>query len=265
VLALAVEEVGKAAVVRVAGVCGPRRQAVQEAECAARLGYHAALLSFAALPNAGTEELIEHARALGEVLPLVGFYLQPAVGGRALDRDFWRRFAALECVSAIKIAPFNRYQTLDVLHGVADSGRGSSIALYTGNDDHIVLDLITSFRGLRIVGGLLGQWAVWTKKAVEMLECIQRDPGAPEWRRAASELTDANGAIFDAANGFRGCIAGIHEVLRRQGLLEGTWCLDREEGLSTGQRDEIGRVCAAYPHLADDDFMAANRDHWLRG
>ncbi len=264
VLALAADETRDAPVVRIAGVRGGRQQALREAEIAARLGYHAVLLSFGGLADAGTAELIEHARAVGEVLPLVGFYLQPAVGGRPLERDFWRRFAALESVAAVKIAPFNRYQTLDVLHGVADSGRASAIALYTGNDDHIILDLITTFRGLRIAGGLLGQWAVWTRRAVEMLDSIHDNPGACEWRRVASELTDANAAIFDAANGFRGCIAGIHEILRRQGLLEGTWCLDPHESLSPGQREEIDRVSAAYPHLADDEFVEPNRDRWLR-
>jgi len=177
--------------------------------------------------------------------------LQPAVGGRLLEVDFWRRFAALDSVAAIKIAPFNRYHTLDVLRGVADSGRAAEIALYTGNDDHIILDLITTFRGLRMVGGLLGQWAVWTARAVAMLEAIHRNPNAPEWLHLAARLTDANGAIFDVANGYRGCIPGVHEVLRRQGLIEGIWCLDPELNLSPGQSAEIDRVCAAYPDLMD--------------
>jgi dihydrodipicolinate synthase/N-acetylneuraminate lyase len=263
VLALAAEE-AREDVVKIAGVCGPLRQAVAEAECAARLGYHAALLSFAALPHADTAQLIAHAAAVGAVLPLFGFYLQPAVGGRLLDREFWRRFAALECVAAIKIAPFNRYQTLDVLHGVAESGRAGQIALYTGNDDHIVFDLIGEFRGLRFAGGLLGQWAVWTERAVEMHRSIRADPGCARWLTLADQLTDANAAIFDAANGFRGCIAGIHEVLRGQGLLQGIWCLDPAEGLSPGQAEEIARVRAAYPHLLDDEFVAQNLDSWLR-
>ena len=255
VLELAREVASEAArerpVIKIAGVCGARGQALREAECAARLGYDAVLLSFGALAQATTDQLIEHARAVGEVLPLIGFYLQPAVGGRALGAAFWRQFAALDSVVAIKIAPFNRYATLDVLRGVADSGRAAEIALYTGNDDHIVLDLLTSFRGLRIVGGLLGQWAVWTRRAVEILEGIHRAPAAPEWLHLADHLTDANGAIFDVANGFSGCIAGVHEVLRRQGLLEGIWCLDPNEGLSPGQFAEIDRVCAAYPELID--------------
>jgi dihydrodipicolinate synthase/N-acetylneuraminate lyase len=264
VLGLAAEESRQRGAITIAGVCGVRRQAIREAECAARLGYDAALLNFGALAGSGTDELIEHARAVGEVLPLMGFYLQPAVGGRILAAEFWRRFAALPCVAAIKIAPFNRYHTLDVLHGVADSGRAAEIALYTGNDDHIVLDLITSFRGLRIVGGLLGQWAVWTRRAVEMLDCIHGDPAAPEWRRIAWDLTDANAAIFDTAHNFRGCLPGIHEVLRGQGLLTGNWCLDPREVLSPGQSEEIDRVRKAYPHLEDEDFVRENLDRWLQ-
>ena len=264
VLALAAEDARRREVVTIAGVCGGRAQALAEATCAARLGYHAALLSLAALPNAPGDELIEHARAVGEILPLVGFYLQPAVGGRVLDVAFWRRFAALESVVAIKIAPFDRYRTLDVFRGVAESGRAAEIALYTGNDDHIVADLTSTFRGLRMVGGLLGQWAVWTHRAVEMLADIQRDPGAAGWRETGWRLTDANAAIFDVAHNFHGCIAGIHEILRRQGLLEGVWCLDPAEGLSPGQSEEIDRVTAAYLELADDEFVEANRDRWLR-
>lgn len=251
VLALAREEASNSPAVRIAGVCGTRPQALREAACAAGLGYHAVLLSFGELGGASGDQLIEHARAVGEVLPVVGFYLQPAVGGRVLEAAFWRRFAALECVVAIKIACFNRYYTLDVLRGVAESGRASEIALYTGNDDHIVLDLISRYQGLRMVGGLLGQWAVWTRRAVEMFGEIRRNPNAPEWLEIAASLTDANGAIFDVANGFQGCIAGVHEVLRRQGLLDGIWCLDPDEGLSPGQLEEIDRVCRAYPHLTD--------------
>jgi dihydrodipicolinate synthase/N-acetylneuraminate lyase len=223
---------------------------VQEAECAARLGYHAALL----IPRRSEtpEELLARARDVGRVLPMVGFYLQPAVGGCVLPRAFWRQLALIESVIAIKVAPFHRYQTLDVLDGLLDSGRGAEIALYTGNDDHIVLDLITAYRGLRFVGGLLGQWAVWTRQAVEMLDGIHRDPSLPQWRNVAGELTAANAAIFDIANGFRGCIAGVHEILRRQGLMEGIWCLDPDEGLSEGQMHEIDRVCAMFPQLGDD-------------
>jgi dihydrodipicolinate synthase/N-acetylneuraminate lyase len=222
---------------------------VQEAELAARLGYHAALL----IPRRDeqAEDLLQRARDVGSVLPVIGFYLQPAVGGCVLSRSFWRRFAEIESVIAIKVAPFHRYQTIDVLDGLLDSGRAADVALYTGNDDHIVLDLITTYRGLRFVGGLLGQWAVWTLRAVEMLEDIHRDPGAPAWLVLAGELTAANAAIFDVANGFRGCIAGVHEILRRQGLMEGLWCLDPDEGLSEGQMEEIDRVCAMFPQLGD--------------
>ncbi len=273
VLALAAEEMRERDVVRIAGICGPTPQAVAEAKSAASLGYHAGLLSLAALAKASVPEMIAHARVVGEAIPLVGFYLQPAVGGRLLPAEFWREFAALQSVVAIKMAPFDRYQTLDVLRGVAESGRASEIALYTGNDDHIVLDLLTPFRvagrELRIVGGLLGHWAVWTRRAVEMLERARAliSSGAaipPEWLTLAEETTDANGALFDVANQFRGCIAGIHEILRRQGLLCGTWCLDPHEDLSPGQAAELDRVTRAYPHLVDDSFVRENLDRWLR-
>ncbi len=263
--------------VGVAGACGPTAQAVREAELARELGYDAVLVSLAALADAPEDALLEHCRAIGEVLPLFGFYLQPAVGGRVLPYSFWRRFAGIEAVVAIKIAPFNRYRTLDVVRAVADSGR-SDIALYTGNDDSIVVDLLTPFRfriggretELRMVGGLLGHWAVWTRKAVELFEECRRvaDSGlaAPrELLQKSVEVTDANAAFFDAAGDFRGCIAGIHEVLRRQGLLEGTWCLDPAERLGPGQREEIDRVCAAYPHLSDDEFVRGHVDAWLSG
>jgi dihydrodipicolinate synthase/N-acetylneuraminate lyase len=244
VLKLAADAARERDVILIAGVFD-----VHEAELAAKLGYHAALL----IPRKAEppDELLARARDLGKILPIVGFYLQPAVGGCVLPRVFWRRFALIESVIAIKVAPFHRYQTLDVLDGLLDSGRGAEIALYTGNDDHIVLDLITMYRGLRFVGGLLGQWAVWTRRAVEMLEGIHRDPSLPHWRMVAGELTAANAAIFDVANGFRGCIAGVHEILRRQGLMEGIWCLDPDEGLSEGQMREIDRVCALFPQLGD--------------
>ena len=258
VLELAREEA--VGVVRIGGVCGPTRQAVREAALLRDLGYHAGLLSLAALVNANGRKLIEHVRAVAEVLPVVGFYLQPAVGGRVLPYAFWRQFVEIENVVGIKIAPFNRYQTLDVMRAVAESGR--ELALYTGNDDNIVVDLLSEFQGVRFVGGLLGHWAVWTKKAVEMQAKVRKhkDP-----LRLNLEVTDSNAAFFDAANGFKGCIAGLHEVLRRQGLLEGIWCLDPHEGLSKGQAEEIDRVYAAYPHLHDDAFVAAHRDAWLRG
>jgi dihydrodipicolinate synthase/N-acetylneuraminate lyase len=273
VLELAMEELRGSDAIKVAGIAGPTAQAVHEAEIAARRGYDAGLLSMAALAESSNREVLAHARAVAEVIPLFGFYLQPAVGGRILSYEFWREFAAIEGVVAIKIAPFNRYSTLDVLRAVADSGRAGEIALYTGNDDSIVTDLLTPFRfgeiNLRIAGGLLGHWAVWTLRAVRMLERIHADVRsetalAPSWLTLAAEITDANAALFDAANGFRGCIAGVHEVLRRQGLLAGRWCLNPDEDLSPGQAAEIDRICRAYPHLNDDTFVREHLDQWLR-
>ncbi len=275
VLELAIEELRGRDVVKVAGICGPTSQAVAEAEFAASCGYDAGLLSLGALKEASVEELIAHARAVAAIIPVFGFYLQPAVGGRVLPYAFWRRFVEIDNVVAIKIAPFNRYQTLDVVRAVAESGRAGEIALYTGNDDSILYDLLTEFRfggvTVRIVGGLLGHWAVWTRRAVELLEsvhyCVLHEHAHPicaDWFRLAAEITDANAALFDAANNFRGCIAGIHEVLRRQGLLAGRWCLDPEEDLSAGQLEEIERVIRSYPHLTDDDFVRENLDAWLK-
>jgi dihydrodipicolinate synthase/N-acetylneuraminate lyase len=258
----------------VAGVVGQTTQAINEAETALTCGYDAALLSLGALRDATMEELLAHCRAVADVIPLFGFYLQPAVGGRVLDYGFWREFAEIPNVWAIKIAPFDRYRTMDVVRAVAESGR-TDIALYTGNDDNIVGDLVTPFPGRAggegvvrwMDGGLLGQWAVWTSRAVALLARAQaaRAGGAIEadLLREGAALTDANAAIFDAANGYAGCIAGIHEVLRRQGLLAGTWCLDPAETLSPGQAAEIDRVCRLYPFLTDDDFVAPRLDEWL--
>ena len=270
VLELAMEEATKRDVVKVAGVCGHRRQAVKEAELARLLGYDAALLSMGGLKELDTDELVEHAKAIADVIPVIGFYLQPSVGGRPLSYDFWRGFAKIENVVAIKIAPFNRYQTIDVLRGVIDSGRARDISLYTGNDDNILIDLLTrwNFGGdtLRIAGGLLGHWAVWTSKAVEHLALAKQcGPEIPaEMLTLAQQITDANSALFDPTHGFAGCVAGIHEVLRRQGLLEGIWCLDEKESLSTGQSAEIDRVSKAYPRLSDDTFVRSYLDEWLR-
>jgi hypothetical protein len=270
VLELAMEEAVKRDVVKIAGVSGPRHQAVKEAELACLLGYDAALLSMGGLEDLETDELLEHARAIADVIPVIGFYLQPSVGGRPLSYDFWRKFSKIESVVAIKMAPFNRYQTIDVLRGVIDSGRARDISLYTGNDDNILIDLLTrwNFGGetLRIVGGLLGHWAVWTNKAVDHLALAkQSGPNVPiELLTLAQQITDANSAFFDPSHGFAGCIAGIHEVLRRQGLLEGIWCLDENESLSAGQSDEIDRVSKAYPHLSDDSFVSRYLDEWLR-
>lgn len=259
---------------KIAGACGDTRAAVAEAELARGLGYHAVLLSLGALRDAPEDALIAHCRAVAEVAPLIGFYLQPAVGGRALPYRFWRRFAEIENVVAIKAAPFNRYQTLDVVRAVAESGR-RDIALYTGNDDSIVADLVTPFVvdtasgrvEMRFAGGLLGHWAVWTRRAVELLAEIKatRDGavGAALLARGI-EITDCNAAFFDAANRFAGCIPGIHEVLRRQGLLAGTWCLNPLEVLSPGQAEEITRVHRAYPHLNDDAFAASHIEEWMR-
>ncbi|MEV4218631.1 dihydrodipicolinate synthase family protein [Nonomuraea sp. NPDC049725] len=271
VLELAAEVVSKAAgrpFVLVAGACGGTAQAVAEAELAASLGYHAVLLS-PSVPGASEPELLERARAVGEVLPVIGFYLQEAVGGQRLSPAFWRGLSRQESVVAIKTAPFDRYRTVDVARAVAESGRGGDVALYTGNDDNILGDLLTSFAGHRVAGGLLGQWAVWTRAAVLMFEEVRRaragdDAVLRSLLARAADLTDANGAVFDVAGGFRGCVAGVHEVLRGQGLLAGTWCLDPEETLSPGQAEEIARVRAAYPWLVDDDFVAAHLDDWLR-
>jgi dihydrodipicolinate synthase/N-acetylneuraminate lyase len=266
-----------APVVMVAGVLGRTDQAIAEASLARDLGYDVALLQLGAFGDAPDDEVVAHCRRVAEVMPLFGFYLQPAVGGRRLGRDFWRRFCAIENVVAIKMAPFDRYATLDVLLGAAWSGRGREIALYTGNDDAIVADLLfgldtvdeegRSLR-LRVVGGLLGHWAVWTSRAVSMLERVHGviDAGGsapPEIMDLAVRTTDANAALFDPAHGFRGCISGIHEVLRRQGLMAGRWTLDEDEDLSPGQLAEIDRVCAAYPDLIDDTFVAEHLDGWL--
>jgi len=260
--------------VMIAGLAGRTVQAVGEAQTARSLGYHAGLLSMAAMKGASEDELIAHARAIAREIPLVGFYLQPAVGGIVLPVSFWRRFAEIENVIAIKMAPFNRYRTLDVIRGVVEAGAADRIALYTGNDDHIVLDLLTPFvvthggkqTTVRIRGGLLGHWSVWVKTAVELLarvHAVSGDSVPADLLALDSQVTDCNAAIFDVANDFHGVICGCHEILRRQGLLEGIWCLDPHESLGPGQMAEIDRVCASYPHLADDDFVRANLARWL--
>ena len=262
-------------VFRVAGVIGKTKQALSEAELAKELGYHAVLLSVAAFSDASNAKIIEHCKTVAEIIPVVGFYLQPAVGGRKLDVDFWTAFAKIENVIAIKIAPFNRYHTLDVVRGVALSGRSDEISLYTGNDDNILVDLLSEYQinvgdkivKKRIVGGLLGHWAVWTRTALQLLEKIHNnnlEGNMQDILTLANQITDANAAFFDAANRFKGCITGIHEVLRRQGLLEGIRTLDKNETLSPGQKEEIDRVYASYPHLNDDAFIKENLDKWLR-
>jgi dihydrodipicolinate synthase/N-acetylneuraminate lyase len=272
--------------VRMAGICGQTAQAVAEACFAREAGYHAGLLSLSAFRQADDDTLIEHCRTVAREIPLVGFYLQPAAGGRSLSFNFWRRFVEIPNVVAIKIAPFNRYQTLDVVRAVAEAGRAGDIALYTGNDDSIVTDLLTEYGlatapptgsagfqpasrkvRLRIVGGLLGHWACWTHTAVKLLADCQAtwnsDSVPAELLTRAAQVTDCNAAFFDAANGFAGCVPGIHEVLRRQGLMANTLCLDPREQLSPGQREEIDRVWRAYPFLNDDEFVQRNLERWL--
>lgn len=276
-LEIAAQELGrkKNGFALIAGLCGPTRQAVAEAETAVGRGFDAGLLSLAGHRTATETELIAHCKAVARIIPLFGFYLQPAAGGLALSYRFWRRFAEIDSVVAIKIAPFNRYQTLEVIRAVVAAGR-DDVALYTGNDDTIVADLLTPFRFdcggkkivRRIVGGLLGHWAVWTRKAVELHAlcrnlALAEAPVPMRLLRRSAEITDANAAFFDAANGYAGCIPGLHEVLRRQGLLQGTWCLNPDEVLSPGQRAEIERVYRAYPDLNDDAFVSRHLDEWL--
>jgi len=275
VLRLAAEEArswSRRPVFLVGGLSGKTAQAKQEAAIARGLGYHAGMLSLGAMAGASVDELVGHCAAVAAEIPLVGFYLQTAVGGIALPAEFWRRFCEIENVIAVKIAPFNRYRTLDVVKGLVAARAEERVTLYTGNDDHIVLDLLSPFavkRGredvrVRIKGGLLGHWSVWTKYAVELLQRIHELKAVdPEILALDSKVTDANGAFFDVAHDFAGCIAGCHEVLRRQGLLEGIWCLDPKEGLSPGQAAEIDRVHAAYPEMNDDAFVRDNLSRWL--
>jgi dihydrodipicolinate synthase/N-acetylneuraminate lyase len=269
-------ESGRERLVLVAGLAGDSAQALTDAEIARELGYDCGLLSLGGRAWTGTSDrsILAHCRAVGEVIPLFGFYLQPAVGGRVLSYSFWRELAGIPTLAAVKIAPFNRYQTIDVVRAIVESGR-DDVALYTGNDDSIVHDLVTPFvlesggRKVKrwIAGGLLGQWAVWTRRAVELLQRVQRmralDVMPSELLSYGARLTDANGAIFDVANGFAGCIAGIHEVLRRQGLLQGPWCLDPREGMSEGQAAELDRVLRNYPELNDDAFIREGIDSWM--
>lgn len=259
-------------VLKVGGVCGRTDQAVSEAAFEVKCGYDAALVSLAAFKGDSVEAMIEHCRAVAEVMPIIGFYLQPSVGGRILPFEFWRRFVEIENVLAIKMAPFNRYFTLDVIRAVVEAGR-EDITLYTGNDDNLLIDLLTEYeiggRKRRIRGGLLGHWSVWTQKAVQLLEELHalidsERPIPPELLTRAAKITDCNGAFFDTAHGFAGCIPGLHEVLRRQGLLPGIWCLDPNETLSPGQAQEISRVHDAYPELNDDAFVASHLEEWLK-
>lgn len=278
VLRLAAEEVERAKLDRpfimVAGVCGPTKQAVDEAHIARNLGYDAALLSMGGLSDLSEEDILKRTEQIAAIMPVIGFYLQPSVGGKIFSFDFWRQFAEIPNIVAIKMAPFNRYQTIDVVRAVCYSSRRDDISLYTGNDDNIIIDLLTTYRFYvdgqivekPIIGGLLGHWAVWTSKAVELLKEIKQVRGgaiAPEWLIRNVEVTDSNAAFFDPVHQFHGCIPGIHEVLRRQGLLEGIWCLNPNETLSPGQSAEIDRVYRDYPHLNDDDFVKEHLNDWL--
>jgi hypothetical protein len=265
----------KRPVAMVAGLAGPTQQAVAEAQTARGIGYHAGLLSLAAMKSASEDEIIAHCEAVAREIPLVGFYLQPAVGGVILSADFWRRFASIDNVIAIKIAPFNRYRTLDVLRGVAAAGALDRVALYTGNDDHILLDLMLPFdlrdKGVTtrawFKGGLLGHWSVWTASAIRQFEMCKaargKDSLPADLLALDARVTDCNSAFFDVANNFHGCIAGCHEILRRQGLMQGLWCLDPAEGLSPGQMAEIDRVCREHADLSDDAFVKDNLQKWL--
>ncbi|CAN7716264.1 dihydrodipicolinate synthase family protein [Paenibacillus sp. LjRoot56] len=279
VLRMAAEEVERAGLTRpfikVAGICGPTEQAEQETDIAISLGYDAALLSMGGLTGWTEAQILERTARIAEKMPVIGFYLQPSVGGKVYSFDFWKQFANIPGIIAIKMAPFNRYQTIDVVRAVCYSERRDEIALYTGNDDNIITDLLTVYNfqvegkniEKRIVGGLLGHWAVWTQKAVELLDeikGIRMNPTlASEWLTRNIEVTETNAAFFDPANGFAGCIPGIHEVLRRQGLMKGTWCLNPHEELSPGQTEEIDRMYKDYPHLNDDAFVKANLSDWL--
>ncbi len=286
------EAVSGKPLVKIAGICGPTRQAVAEAELAAGLGYDIGLVNMSALPaDANEYELVDHCKRIGKIIPLMGFYLQPAVGGRELPYGFWRALADVPNLVAIKIAAFNRYRTVEVMRAIAESGRAltpgwtrasaganeNPIAIYTGNDDHIVGDLLGEWSfdvngtqvSHRIVGGLLGHWACWTRAAVQTFEMLHqaRESGSipPAATELGRQITDMNGAVFDARNNFKGCIAGINEVLFRQGMLEGNECLEPTDVLSPGQAEEITRVIQSYPHLMDDEFIHANRDQWMEG
>jgi len=266
----------KRPILKIAGVCGKTPQAIEEAKLSASLGYDIALLSLSALKTASDDELIEHCKKISNIIPLMGFYLQPAVGGRILPYSFWQRFVEIDNVVAIKIAPFNRYQTLDVVRAVGLSSRENEIALYTGNDDNIIMDLLTPYiiktkegeKTLRINGGLLGQWSVWTKTFVKLLDeihnIIESNQSIPsELLIKNVQLTDANAVLFDAGHNFAGCISGINEVLRRQGLLKDNYCLNKKEVLSPGQSEELDRIYNDYPWLPDDDFVKSHLAEWL--
>ncbi|MDU1892420.1 MAG: dihydrodipicolinate synthase family protein [Dysgonomonas sp.] len=264
-------------ILKVAGVCGKTEQALREASFALSAGYHAALVSLSALKESSLDELITHCTKVAEIMPIIGFYMQTSVGGINLPYEFWKEFAAIPNVLGIKIAPFDRYKTFDVVRAICDAGKEEDIALYTGNDDNIVADLLSEYKvetsagtkNIRIKGGLLGHWCVWTKKAVDLLNEIhsitdsEKDIPQDLLTRAI-QITDSNAAFFDSKNRFAGCIPGLHEVLFRQGLMTNILCLNSEEVLSEGQKEEISRVYKAYPHLNDDDFVRSNLSIWLK-
>lgn len=266
-------------IVRIAGIAGGTEQAVSEARLAWSLGYDAGMVELASLRGSSWERMLEHVKAVSREIPVVGFYMQTAIGGLRLPYFFWRRlFEEVENVVAVKIAPFNRYDTLEVLRALVDSEREDEVAMYTGNDDSIVFDLLTTFtfrrRGepvrVRIVGGLLGHWAFWTATSVRLFLTVKRYASSgecipPELLTIAAQVTDVNAAVFDAANGFKGCIPGIHEMLRRSGLIDEVVLLDPEERLSPGQLEEIDRVCRDYPHFNDGNFVAAHLSDWIEG
>jgi hypothetical protein len=266
---------GQRPIAMVAGLAGGTAQACAEARLARSLGYDAGLLSLGALRSASTDELLAHCRSVASEIPLVGFYLQPAVGGRVLDAGFWEAFARIEQVVAIKMAPFNRYRTLDVVRGVVAAQAEHRITLYTGNDDHIVLDLLTPYvvqrQGqpvtVRVRGGLLGHWSVWTQQAVRVFQQCRDAATLPtvssDMLALDAAVTDCNSALFDVDHDFAGCIAGCHEILRRQGLFDGIWCLDPQEGLSPGQAEALDRVTRDHPELTDDNFVREHLARWL--
>lgn len=275
-IAAEVEKTGRN-FIKIAGLVGKTGQALREAEIAIKYGYHFGLLSLSSYKDATIDEMIAHVTAVAEVIPVIGFYLQPSVGGKILPYDFWRKFAGIKNVAAIKMAPFNRYQTIDVVRAVCAAGKENDIVLYTGNDDNIINDLLTTYvfringieKRIRIKGGLLGHWCFWTRKAVKLLNeiktLIDTSPDSIPALMLTQNIqtTDANGVVFDAANNFNGCIPGIHEILRRQGLLKGVWCLNPKETLSYGQSEEIDRIYREYPDLHDDDFVKENLSEWL--
>ena len=265
------EKEHKKKIVKIAGVCGDTNQALREAELAVEMGYDAGLLKLGSFQGKGIDEIINHCKKVSEIIPVFGFYLNPEIGGIELPFEFWCKFLEIENIAAIKVAPFDRYKTLDVIRAISETGR-FDVSLYTGNDDSIISDLISIYKTetaeIKFSGGLLGHWAFWTKKAVEYFEEIKKimknkEPVSPKILKLAMEVTDVNSAVFDAKNNFSGCIPGINYMLVKRGLLEGEWCIDPSVSLSPWQKGEIDRVWESYPHLRDDDFIHGNIERWL--